>query len=213
MGENPSGGPDAAMDDTASAVMEGLERADLPQLEPVFQLVEQAMGFLPNSMLLMAHKPGLVEAFTGLAANVQGPSALPDEIKRMAAFMASRAAGCRYCQAHTHHQAALAGVAPEKLADIWNYERSPHFSEAERAALRVAQGGAQVPVAVDAADMAALRDHFSDEQIADLVAVIALFGFLNRWNDILATPLEDEPAAHARAQLAEQGWDGGKHLR
>lgn len=193
--------------------VEGVRREDVPELEGVFQLVEGAMGFLPNSMLIMARKPGLVEAFGGLGLAVQGPSALADEIKRMAAFMASRAAGCVYCQAHTHHQAAHAGIAADKLDAIWDYERSELFSEAERAALRVAQGAAQVPNAVTADDMAALKAHFSDEEIVDLVAVISLFGFLNRWNDTFATALEADPAAHARAHIAGHGWDIGKHAR
>lgn len=195
----------------ANERVEGLKREDLSELEGVFQLVEGAMGFLPNSMLIMARKPGLVEAFAGLGANVQGPSSLPDEVKRMVAFMASRAAGCVYCQTHTHHQAANAGISAERLDAIWSYETSTLFSEAERAALRVAQAAGQVPNAVTAEDMAALKAHYTDEQIVDLVAVISLFGFLNRWNDTFATQLEDEPVSHAQAHMAGHGWDAGKH--
>lgn len=191
--------------------IDGVKREDVPALEGIFQLVEGAMGFLPNSMLIMAKKPGLVEAFAGLGAVVNGPSALAPEIKRMAAFMASRAAGCRYCQAHTHHQAAESGISAEKLDAIWDYERSDLFSGAERAALRVAQGAAQVPNAVGADDIAALKVHFSEAEIVDLVAVIAFFGFLNRWNDTFATALEADPAAHAEAHIAGHGWDIGKH--
>ncbi|WP_422020664.1 carboxymuconolactone decarboxylase family protein [Pyruvatibacter mobilis] len=198
---------------TDSTHVDGLKREDLAELEGVFQLVEGAMGFLPNSMLIMARKPGLVEAFAGLGLAVQGPSALPDEIKRMAAFMASRAAGCVYCQTHTHHQAANAGISADKLEALWGYETSDLFSEAERSALRVAQSAAQVPNAVTGADMSALKQHFSDEQIVDLVAVISLFGFLNRWNDTFATALEEEPSAHAEAHMAVHGWDAGKHAR
>jgi uncharacterized peroxidase-related enzyme len=198
------------MADAASSV-QGLKREDLPDLEGVFQLVEGAMGFLPNSMLIMARKPGLVEAFAGLGALIQGPSSLPDEIKRMVAFMASRAAGCVYCQTHTHHQAANAGIGADKLDAIWAYETSDLFSEGERAALRVAQGAGQAPNAVTADDMAALKQHFTDEQIVDLVAVISMFGFLNRWNDTFATQLEADPIAHAKAHMAEHGWDARKH--
>ncbi len=200
------------MTTTTSSRVEGLRREDVPELEGVFQLVEASMGFLPNSMLIMARKPGLVEAFAGLGANVQGPSALPDEIKRMVAFMASRAAGCVYCQTHTHHQASNGGISADKLDAIWSYETSDLFSEAERAALRVAQAAGQVPNAVTAGDMAALKQHFSDEQIVDMVAVISFFGFLNRWNDTFATVLEADPVAHAKEHMAGHGWDAGKHV-
>jgi hypothetical protein len=40
-----------------------------------------------------------------------------------------------------------------------------------------------------------------------------MFGFLNRWNDTFATPLEDEPLHFGETHLTAQGWDAGKHLR
>jgi hypothetical protein len=40
---------------------------------------------------------------------------------------------------------------------------------------------------------------------------IALFGFLNRWNDSMGTALEDLPMESARRNLAHTGWDAGKH--
>jgi hypothetical protein len=41
--------------------------------------------------------------------------------------------------------------------------------------------------------------------------VIALFGFLNRWNDAMATALEAPAAADGAQWLAHQGWSAGKH--
>jgi len=38
-----------------------------------------------------------------------------------------------------------------------------------------------------------------------------MFGVFNRWNDSMATPLEDEPIARAGALLADSGWNVGKH--
>ena len=56
--------------------------------------------------------------------------------------MASRAAGCGYCMAHTAHTAGRVGVPDAKEQALWEYETSPLFSAAERAALRVAHGAA-----------------------------------------------------------------------
>ena len=83
--------------------------------------------------------------------------------------MASRAAGCGYCMAHTTHTAARVGISAEKEDALWKYETSPLFSEAERAALRVAQGAAQVPNAVTDADFAELKKHYTGAQIVDIV--------------------------------------------
>ncbi len=68
-----------------------------------------------------------------------------------------------------------------------------------------------MPNAVEDAHFEALRQHFGDEEIVELVAVVALFGFLNRWNDTMATTLEAGPLAFAERQLGGRGWTVGKH--
>src|SRR5438445_744050 len=78
----------------------------------------------------------------------------------------------------------------------------------ERAALRVAQGAAQVPNDVTDADFGELRRHYSDGQIVDIVAVISLFGFLNRFNDTMATELEASPIEASKRFLAPRGLVG-----
>ncbi len=188
-----------------------LSRNEVAHLEPMLELVEASMGFVPNSLLIMARKPGLVEAFAGLSLAVMQNSELPDGLSSLVAFVVSRSAGCQYCQAHTHHQAAHAGLSKQKLDDIWNYERSALFSDAERAALRVAQSAALVPNEVTDADFVQLEKHFSKNQIVEIVSIISFFGFLNRWNDTLATPLESEPRDHAKSHLSSHGWTGEKH--
>ena len=50
-----------------------------------------------------------------------------------------------------------------------------------------------VPNAVEAKHMNGLSKHFSERQVIEVVAIISLFGFLNRWNDTMATTLENSP--------------------
>ena len=143
---------------------------------------------------------------------INGPSStISAQLRNMVSQMASRAAGCGYCMAHTAHSAERVGIAAEKENALWEYETSPLFSEAERAALKVAQCAAQVPNAVTDDDFAALKKHYSDVQIVDIVAVIALFGFLNRFNDTMATELEASPIEAGKRYLTERGWTVGKH--
>jgi AhpD family alkylhydroperoxidase len=183
----------------------------LGDLEPILHLVSQAMGFVPNSLLTMAHWPELVRAFVPFAGLVNGPGRVRPEIKALVAFVSSRAAACRYCQAHTSHTASRRGVSPEKLAAAFEFETSPLFDEAERAALCFARDASIVPGAVTEAHHEALRAHFDPRQVVELTAVVSLFGFLNRWNDALATTLEEEPLAFAREQLSPRGWRLEKH--
>ena len=58
-----------------------------------------------------------------------------------------------------------------------------------------------------------LRRHWDDGQIVEMLAVVGLFGFLNRWNATMATPLEAEPIEAGEKFLASHGWEPGKHLR
>lgn len=191
--------------------IEPVSRDQLGALQPVMDAMEAAMGFVPNSLMTMAHWPDLVQSFAGLAGTVLGGGQVDPGLKQLVAFVASQASGCRYCQAHTSHSAEKRGVSLEKIQAAFEYETSDLFSEAERAALRVAAHAGMVPNAVDREHVDALAAHFDERQIVEIVAVISLFGFLNRWNDTLATTLETAPRGFAEQTLARYGWAPGKH--
>lgn len=181
------------------------------QFSDHFALIEQFAGFVPASFRTMARLPPLLEAFSSLATTVTGLGQVDRELTQLVAHVASRAAGCRYCQAHTATHAAKMGTDPARIADVWEFETSDAFDDAERAALRLARDAAQVPNAVTDDHFAQLAPHFTDEQVLQLVATISLFGFLNRWNDTLATTLEDEPRSFAAQHLGPRGWEVGHH--
>ena len=187
------------------------QREEVPELEPMLQMVEASMGFLPTSMMTMAHWPELTQAFGGLGATVLHSGELDAGLKQMIAFAVSNAAGCRYCQAHTAASAQKNHVSAEKIKAVFEFERNALFSEQEKAALRVAIHAGMVPNAVEAEHMRELSRHFSEKQVIEVVAVISLFGFLNRWNDTMATTLESAPKRFAAEQLTAQGWVAGKH--
>ena len=193
------------------ARLEPLSREQLSEFEPFFEALEQGMGFVPNSVRTMGHRPELLRAFAAFAAGVLGEGAIDPELKQLVAFVASSAAGCRYCQAHTAHSAHRAGASQERIAAAFDFEASPLFSEAERAALRLASAAALSPSAAEQDHFSVLAEHFSAAQIVEIMGVIAFFGFLNRWNDALATTLEEEPLAFARGHLEPRGWSAGAH--
>jgi alkylhydroperoxidase family enzyme len=176
-----------------------------------FAAIEGYMGFVPTSLRTMARVPGLLDGLTGLSAAVFLNPLLPDGLKQLIGNVTSAAGGCRYCQAHTAAHAHHLGIDDTKLTDLWSFETSNHFTDAERAALRLALHAGQHPNATTDTDFATCRRHYTDDQITAIVAVIALFGFLNRWNDTMATSLEPTPHAVADRFLAPQGWNRGNH--
>ena len=183
-----------------------------PELREHFNFFVGTLGFVPNSVLTMQRRPKLVKALAALNGAAMDPEGEVDlGFRRLVGHFASKAAGCQYCMAHTVLGAKNFGIDDARLAALWDYASSPLFTEAERVALEFAGAAAQVPNAVTDALFARLRECWTDNQIVDLLGVIALFGFLNRWNDTMATPIEPPAEALGARFLAEGGWGAGKH--
>jgi uncharacterized peroxidase-related enzyme len=183
-----------------------------PDLKDAFDVYRKSLGFVPNSVLIMQRRPKLVKALAQLASAVwDRESAVELGFKRLLAHFASRASGCRYCMAHTAGGALRLGVNEKKLDALWDYKTSPLYTDAERLALDFALAAAAVPNDVTDEMFAAMRAHWTEDQMVEIVGVISMFGFLNRWNDTLATPLEEEPTHVGERFLAKGGWSAGKH--
>ena len=113
--------------------------------------------------------------------------------------------------AHTAGAALRLGISADKLDAVWEFRTSPLFSDAERMALEFAMAAAAVPNDVTDELVGQMKRHWTDGQIVEITAVASLFGFLNRWNDSMATPLEEEPIEVGEKHLAAHGWRVGKH--
>ena len=195
------------------AHMKPLPAAATPGLKDDFAIFEKILGFVPNSLLTMQRRPKMVKGFGELTRAVMDPDGAVDlGLMRLIAHFASRAAGCQYCEAHSLVAAKIHGISQEKLDAIWDYRVSPLYSEAERAALDFAMAAGAVPNAADAELFARLREHWSEEQIVQILGAVCLYGFLNRWNDTMATDLENPPREMGERVLAKGGWTGGKHV-
>ena len=194
----------------------------MPHIPPVSQAANteatddiswlaSATGFTANSMLTLSHRPEIAKAVLGLIrAVVRNPDGTVDPALRwMIAHVTSLANGCTYCSAHTFKNGADNGVPQEKLDQIWNFETVDVFSQAERAALRVALTGGQCPSFATKEDMEQLKKHFFPEQVVEIGAVIALFGFNNRWNALMETDVEPEVTSF----LEERDYRGSKEDR
>lgn len=183
-----------------------------PDLKSHFDFFVTTLGFTPNSVLTMQRKPKLVKALAQLNAAAMDPDGEVDlGFRRLIGHLASKASGCFYCQAHTLLGAKNFGISEEKLAAIWNYDTSSLYSVKERLALDFARAAASQPNAVTDDMFLRMQQHWSDDQIVEILGVVALFGFLNRWNDTMGTPLEAVPEAVALRAAGDRGWSAGKH--
>ena len=187
--------------------------AEIAELARFFNVT---LGFPPNSVLTMMRRPAIARAFTELnRAVMANQGRLTSEFKRLVGHVASRVAGCRYCEAHTIRAAARfgehEGADAQRLDQVWQFRASELFTPAEKAALEFACAAASVPGGVDERVAGELRRHWDDGEIVEITGVVALFGFLNRWNDAMATEIEAPAAADGARWRAAQGWSTGKH--
>ena len=180
-------------------------------IKELFAHYEATRGFTPNSIRTMARRPDIVKAFMALNQAVLYEGTVSSELKMLIALMCSQAAGCLYCQSHMANLSDLYDAPPEKIAAIFQFESSGLFTPAEQAALDLAYKAARQPNEVSAQEFTELKRHFDDGQIVEIVATIALFGYLNRWNDTMATALEPVADQRARTLIGPVGWSAGKH--
>ena len=181
-------------------------KQDFMEFEELFNGVESFMGYLPNAYLSMAEQPSLLSAFSGLAASVFQSEGIDIQTKQLIALASSLSSGCKYCQAHTSHGAERAGMENEKIVDILNYVESTKYSDKEKAVLDLAFAAGKTPNQSTQKHFDNLKKHFSKKEIIDIVSVISLFGFLNRWNDTMGTVLEEIPENFVENKLKPLGW-------
>ena len=169
-------------------------------------------GYRDRQNLEMHHWPELREKVNTLIKTVFPSRGIDGELKQLVFTAASLASGCRHCQSHGSYHLHTLGVPDEKIQALWSYQTSSLFSESERAALDLAFAAGVAPNAVEPENYVELRKHYSNDQIIELLAVVAISGFLNRWNDTIATVTDQESIDFADRVLRPVGWDPGKHV-
>jgi alkylhydroperoxidase family enzyme len=198
----------------ASPRLDPLPPEHTPELKDEFDSFFKTLGFVPNSVLTMQRHPKLAKAFVQMQRALWDPNSKVDRgFKRLLAHAASRTAGDAYSMAHTASGALHFGIPADKLAAVSDYAASPLFTLAERAALDIAVAGSTQPNSVRDEHFAELRKYWSEAQIVEIVGVIAMAGFLARWNMTMATPIEPEPNDVGEKHLAAFGWCAGPHRR
>ena len=172
----------------------------------------ETLGFCPNSVLTMQRRPAISKAFINLnKAVMANEGRVTSALKRMIAWVSSNATGCRYCQAHAIRAAERYGAEQEQLNNIWEYKTHKAFSDAERAALDFSLAASMVPNAVNAEIKSELYKYWNEGEIVEMLGVISLFGYLNRWNDSMGTTLEEDAIESGNQFLGKHGFEVGKH--
>ena len=184
-----------------------------PEVAELAKFFNETLGFCPNSVLTMQRRPGIAKAFINLnKAVMENEARVTSEQKRLIGYITSANTGCRYCQAHTILAAHRYGGSDERLENIWDFRTSDLYTDGEKAAFEFALAASAVPNAVDDEISKALHEHWDEGEIVEILGVIALFGYLNRWNDSMGTTMEDGAVNAGETYLGKTDWERGKHV-
>mgnify|MGYP001258897471 FL=1 len=180
------------------------------ELKKLIKFYDETLGFCPNSVKTMFIRPEIAYSFIELnKAVMENKGKVSSKLKRMIGFVSSRLTGCNYCQAHTIRAAERYGASDDQLENIWEFRESDDFSEKEKIALEFSIAASSIPNGVDEDLSRKLRKYWDDGEIVEMLGVISLFGFLNRWNDSMGTRIEE--AADKSGKKYIKGWNPKKH--
>ncbi|RZL74565.1 MAG: carboxymuconolactone decarboxylase family protein [Rhodococcus sp. (in: high G+C Gram-positive bacteria)] len=118
-------------------------------------------------------------------------SPLPKATQELVNIRASQINGCGFCIDMHTKDASAAGETPVRLNLVAAWHEATVFTEAERAALALAEEGTRLADAhhgVSDETWAQVRKHYDDDQIAALVSLVALINAANRMNVIVRNP-------------------------
>ncbi|HLU58481.1 MAG TPA: carboxymuconolactone decarboxylase family protein [Pseudonocardia sp.] len=153
---------------------------------------------------LMASETGaaLAKRF-GNISSVLERSTLPKPTKELVSLRVSQINGCGFCVDMHTKDAAAAGESALRLNMVAAWREATVFTDAERAALALAEEGTRIADAhtgVSDETWAAVREHYDDEQVAALIALVGLMNAVNRFNVIARMPAGSyEPGMFERA--------------
>ena len=154
-----------------------------PDVQPVYDQLAQTFGQVPSFYAVMAHRPAALKAFLTLYAAIMREGTVEPRLKELAYLKTSLLNGCEYCtRAHTA-AAKRVGVTDEQIRALAFYERSPLFTEQEKAVVLYAERLTRGAAAMRDGTLEDLRAHFDEGQIVELTLVVCAANFTNRFND------------------------------
>ena len=180
-----------------------LTRKDVdPKLVPVYDRFLHERGNVPYFFRTVAHRPEIMLTMADHMKAVLSTGTLSTKLKELVVVRTSQLNCTGYCLASHSALALKFGWASEHLEALKHWQDSSLFSDAEKAAIHLAEVMTLHSHDYTEADMAHLRSFYSEGEVVELMAAIGLFNYFNRFNNML----QMEPTQPATAdELAEAG--------
>ena len=167
-----------------------------PKFTEFYSAVENLLGRVPNFYKTFSNSPFLAMAFLPINALAQREwqgTNISGKIKELIVIKTSHTNGCKYCYAHNTSLGRAAGIGDEhiKAISLNEYANSSLFKKEEVLALKWAEAVTLNKAAKDDALFIELKSYYTENQIAEMTILCAMFNMINRINDSLDVDLED----------------------
>jgi uncharacterized peroxidase-related enzyme len=157
------------------------------QTKQIFEGLQKSLGTVPNLMRTLANSPAALNAYMSFNAALS-EAALSPKLREQLAIAVANMNTCDYCLSAHNALGKLAGLSADELALAQNAEAADPKAGA---ALRFAAAVVRKRGVLGTADVKALRDAgFTDGEIAETVAVVAINIFTNYFNHIAGTEID-----------------------
>jgi uncharacterized peroxidase-related enzyme len=151
----------------------------------IYDRVLRERGNVPNMFRTMAHRPEIFESIMAHMEAVLKTGTLSTALKELVIVRTSQLNCTEYCLASHAAIARKLGWTDEHLAALPAAQNSPLFSEAEKAAIHLAEVMTTDSHAYSDEEFGRLRQFYSEGEVVELMAAIGLFNYFNRFNDLL----------------------------
>lgn len=139
----------------------------------------------------IAVRPHIARSLAAHLRDVNDSGTVPARTKELVALMVGWLNACEYCTC-VHEEIALRlGISTETLASLGDFARSPHFSDAERAALAATVALTREPRAIPPPVWEQLRANYDEGECIEILATIGANNYVSRLSNALglsATP-------------------------
>jgi uncharacterized peroxidase-related enzyme len=181
-----------------------------PEVRELFEAGEAVYGRVLNTWHALAHRPEIFVAYMPYLRSIVGPGALDQRLKELVEVRTVVLNRCLYSTSHRVRSAKAAGVSEDDVVAVARGELE-RFDDRERLALEVAEAltlqpatvpYADAPQLVESATLERLRASFTDPEIVELVATIAIWNALARFHRVMGFELDmDAPPEAVASEL------------
>jgi len=166
------------------ALISSLEKNQIEEVAlEVFKNFEKDTGNVPEWVRVMAHRPEILKEFTELFKSIMGGGGVEPYLKWKIAYTVSNVLRCPFCVDVTEKMLVKLGADKKMIEKTKNMKDLP---EGEKDILELVKDVTDNAHLDKPETFERLREKFSEPQIVEIISVIGLFNYINRFNNTLA---------------------------